>query len=252
MKIAYNGGEFFGFQSQKNVLSVSCAIKSALRSLGIFSDFVGSGRTDKGVSASAQVISLEIPYYWQDLIALKQHLNTKLQPFIKIKQIWCVSKDFNARFCVKKRGYCYLLSKHTSPFLNTFSFPYSIQNTALLRQSLELFVGTHDFKAFMKKRGCGDRSAKGQKSTSKKENAIKGQSIRTIYRAKLLERKYFWILSFLGSGFLRSQIRLMVGFLLEIDKGNLGLEELKAQLKGEEIYRIPIASNGLFLTRVDY
>lgn len=248
MKIAYNGGFFFGFQSQKNVLSVSSVIESALQSVGIFSGFVGSGRTDKGVHASAQVISLEIPYYWRDLNSLKQHLNVKLQPFVKIKQIWRVSKDFNARFSAKRRGYCYILSKQASPFLNPFSLSCPIQNAALLKQALELFVGTYDFKAFMKNGGCGDC----EDEESVKTNKTKGQSMRTIYKARLLERKYFWILSFWGNGFLRSQIRLMVGFLLEIDKGNLGLEELKAQLSGEKIYRIPVAPNGLFLTRVDY
>ncbi len=247
MRIAYYGGAFFGFQSQKNVLSVSSALEAALQSIGIFSEFVGSGRTDKGVHATAQVISLEIPYYWHNLENLKQHLNSKLLPWIKIKQIWFVPKDFNARFSAKRRGYCYVLSKHSSPFLNAFSFPYTIQNVSLFKEALNLFVGTHNFKAFMKKGGCGDSYI--ENITNRNAET---QSVRTIYKTKLLESKDFWILSFWGNGFLRAQIRLMVGFLLEIDKGYLGLEELKAQLMGEEIYRIPIASNGLFLTRVDY
>ncbi|RDU63081.1 MULTISPECIES: tRNA pseudouridine(38-40) synthase TruA [Helicobacter] len=253
MRIAYNGGAFFGFQSQKDVLSVSGTIEAALQSVGIFSNFVGSGRTDKGVHASAQVISLEIPSYWHNLELLKQHLNAKLFPFIKIKQIWIVSEDFNARFSAKRRGYCYVLSKQNSPFLNAFSLPYSIQNVALFKQALEILVGTYDFRAFMKVGGCGDEDINLQcKEYKAKYKEIKGRSVRTIYRTRLLERRHFWILSFWGNGFLRSQIRLMVGFLLEIDKGHLGLEELKAQLMGKKIYRIPVAPNGLFLTRVDY
>ncbi|MBD5165019.1 tRNA pseudouridine(38-40) synthase TruA [Helicobacter sp.] len=248
MRIAYYGGAFFGFQSQKNVLSVSSVLEAALQSIGIFSEFVGSGRTDKGVHATAQVISLEIPYYWHNLESLKQHLNSKLLPWIKVKQIWFVPKDFNARFSAKRRGYCYVLSKRSSPFLNTFSLSYTIQNVALFKEALRLFVGTHNFKAFMKKGGCGDSYMEDIKTNKN----LEAQSVRTIYKTKLLESKDFWILSFWGSGFLRAQIRLMVGFLLEIDRGDLNLEELKAQLMGEEIYRIPVAPNGLFLTRVDY
>ncbi|TLD87885.1 tRNA pseudouridine(38-40) synthase TruA [Helicobacter sp. MIT 05-5294] len=244
MRIAYNGAAFCGFQSQKSGLGVSDTIKAALQSIGIFSEFVGSGRTDKGVHASAQVISLEIPYYWHDLVLLKTHLNTKLSPYVRIKQIWFVPQDFNARFSAKRRGYCYVLSKRNSPFLNSFSLPYSIKNPKLLKLALENLVGTYDFGAFMKKGGCGDNTKESQMPTTK--------SVRTIYQAKLKENECFWVLSFWGNGFLRSQIRLIVGFLLEIDKGNLSLEELRMQLMGKEIYRIPVAPNGLFLTRVDY
>lgn len=248
MKIAYYGGAFCGFQNQKGSLSVSCAIKAALLSIGIFSDFVGSGRTDKGVHATAQVISLEIPYYWYDLNRLKEHINSKLLPWIKVKHIWQVPLDFHARFSAKRRGYCYLLSKRDSPFFNTLSLPYQINNITLCKQALRLFVGTHNFKGFMKKGGCGDINYQNFK---REKNTIEATK-RTIYQARLKESKYFWILSFWGNGFLRSQIRLMVGFLLEIDKGHLSLEELKTQLMGEEIYRIPVKPNGLFLTRVDY
>lgn len=248
MRIAYYGGAFFGFQSQKNVLSVSSVLEAALQSIGIFSEFVGSGRTDKGVHATAQVVSLEIPHYWCNLENLKQYLNSKLLPWIKVKQIWFVPKDFNARFSAKRRGYCYVLSKRSSPFFNAFSLPYTIQNVALFKQALELFVGTHNFKAFMKRGGCGDS----YRENGKISKNLETQGVRTIYKTRLRESKDFWILSFWGNGFLRAQIRLMVGFLLEIDKGHLSLGELKAQLMGEEIYRIPVAPNGLFLTRVDY
>ena len=97
------------------------------------------------------------------------------------------------------------------------------------------FEGFHNFKAFMKNDGSG---AKG--------------SVREIYKARLLKRGKFYIFLFWGNGFLRSQIRLMVGYLLEIDKGNLQISDLKKQLLGERIFSIPAPPNGLFLSSVKY
>ena len=77
-------------------------------------------------------------------------------------------------------------------------------------------------------------------------------SVREIYKARLLKRGKFYIFLFWGNGFLRSQIRLMVGYLLEIDKGNLQISDLKKQLLGERIFSIPAPPNGLFLSSVKY
>lgn len=234
MRIAYNGGAFLGFQSQKDVLSVANMLENVLKSIGVFSKVVASGRTDKGVHASAQVICLEIPLFWRDLERLKSHLNQKLGQKIYIKRIWEVREDFHARFSVKRRGYCYVLSKRTSPLFAPFTLCYTLKNPALVKEALQLFVGRHNFIAF-RKQGSKEKS-----------------SVRVIFKAQLREFKDFWIFSFWGNGFLRSQVRLMVGFVLEIDQGNLTLEDLRAQLQGEILYRIPIAAKGLFLSRVDF
>ncbi|MCH5322636.1 MAG: tRNA pseudouridine(38-40) synthase TruA [Helicobacter sp.] len=241
MKIAYSGANFCGFQEQKKSSnmasnSIAGALREALESVGIFSPFVASGRTDKGVNATAQVISLEIPPFYQDLEKLKKHLNPKLAPLIQIKAIWEVPSHFNARFSAKRRSYCYVLTTHNTPFLAHCALFYNLKNPQILKQALNLFVGEHNFKAFMKKGGSGDKSG----------------SIRKIYRARLIKKGKFWIFNFCGNGFLRSQIRLMVGFLLEIDKENLILEDLKRQLEGEFIFRIPAPAYGLFLTNVKY
>lgn len=236
MKVAYKGENFFGFQSQKDKNTIAKALKNALNSTGIFCDFEASGRTDKGVHASAQVISLEIPHFHKDLQNLKQRLNAKLYPEIKIKAIWQVKASFHARFSAKKRSYCYVISQSQNPFLSSFSHFYSIKNPQLLKDSLKNFIGRHDFKAFMKKGGSGDKSG----------------SVREIYQAKLLKKGNFYIFYFQANGFLRAQIRLMIGFLLEIDKGNLSLKDLQNQLNGKEIFRIPAPSCGLFLSGVQY
>lgn len=235
MRIAYYGGEFFGFQRQKDKITICGVLEEVFRSVGIFDVCMGSGRTDKGVHASAQVISVSIPEFHRDLQRLKQLLNVKLYPWIKIKQIWQVENEFHVRFSVKRRGYCYVLSQKYSPFLALFSHFYPLKNPFLVQESLDIFRGVYDFSAFMKNGGSGCEG-----------------SVREIFHAKLLKRGEFYLISFWGNGFLRSQIRLMVGFLLEIDRGNLGIEDLKKQLLGEKIFSIPAPPNGLFLSRVDY
>ncbi|MCL9822541.1 tRNA pseudouridine(38-40) synthase TruA [Helicobacter colisuis] len=235
MRIAYYGGDFFGFQRQKDQVTICGVLEEVFRSIGIFDLCMGSGRTDKGVHASAQVISVDIPEFHRDFDRLKQLLNTKLYPRIKIKQIWQVESGFHARFSVKRRGYCYVLSQKYSPFWVLFSHFYPLKNPLLVQESLNAFRGIYDFGAFMKNGGSGCES-----------------SVREIFHAKLVKRGDFYLISFWGNGFLRSQIRLMVGFLLEIDKGNLRVEDLKRQLLGEKIFSVPAPSNGLFLSRVDY
>ena len=235
MRIAYYGGDFFCFQRQKDQVTICGVLEEVFRSIGIFNLCVGSGRTDKGVHASAQVISVDIPEFHRDFDRLKQLLNTKLYPRIKIKQIWQVESGFHARFSVKRRGYCYVLSQKYSPFWVLFSHFYPLKNPLLVQESLNAFRGVYDFGAFMKNGGSGCES-----------------SVREIFHAKLVKRGDFYLISFWGNGFLRSQIRLMVGFLLEIDKGNLRVEDLKRQLLGEKIFSVPAPSNGLFLSRVDY
>lgn len=235
MKIAYNGGDFYGFQSQKNDFpTIAKKLEEVFASVGIFNKFIASGRTDKGVHANAQVISLELPSFFNDFHKLQSILNTKLYPCIKVKHIWEVNQDFNARFSAKKRGYCYLLSQTSSPFLNHFSLFHTIKNEHLIQEALNLLLGTHNFSAFMKL---------GSKNSS---------TLRTIYRAKLRKTKNFYIISICGNGFLRSQIRLIVGFLLEIDKGNLKVCDFKAQLLGKQIFKIPCPPQGLFLSKVSF
>ena len=246
MRLAYNGGAFYGFQSQKGEKSVATTLKEVFKSVGIFGKIIGSGRTDRGVHSSAQVISLEIPIFWQDLGALQKQLNAKLYPHITIKRMWHTGDTFHARFHAIRRGYCYVLSKNNSPFLNPFALHYNLQNPERIKIALKMFMGEHNFKAFMKKGGCGDKNALCEsKQTTDSTTSV-------IYRAQLREFKKFWVISFWGNGFLRAQVRLMVGFLLEIDRGHLDLKDLESQLKGAMLYRIPVAPNGLYLTRVDY
>ncbi|HIE34962.1 MAG TPA: tRNA pseudouridine(38-40) synthase TruA [Campylobacterales bacterium] len=235
--IAYDGSRFFGFQSQKSTKNtVATSLQIALNSLNIDSKIVASGRTDRGVHATNQVIHFDLPSYWQDFKKLKEHLNQRLFPAIIIKKIEPAFDNFHARFSAKKRAYRYILStKEPNPFeANYITFVKDI-DFKKIEDSINLFKGKHDFRFF-------------QKSAN---NA--NSSIREIYRAKVYRFKEYIIIYFEANGFLRSQIRMMVDFLLKIGKSRLTKAELKEQLLCKKQYSSTLSPPyGLYLCRVVY
>jgi len=74
--IAYDGSAFYGFQRQTNTpQTVTGQIEAVLKQLHIDTQIVGSGRTDRGVHATGQVIHFDLPDYWQDLEKLRTICN---------------------------------------------------------------------------------------------------------------------------------------------------------------------------------
>ncbi|MDA3966425.1 tRNA pseudouridine(38-40) synthase TruA [Helicobacter sp. WB40] len=236
MILSYDGSYFNGFQSQSDKSGVYDFLQEKLNSVGIFNKFQASGRTDKGVHANYQVISLNIPSFHKNLESLKEILNNKLYPKVRIKKMLKVDSNFHARYSAKKRSYCYIISTKYSPFLANFSHYHKLENPKLLKDSIKLLEGIHDFSSFMKKGGSGELN-----------------QTRIMYKTRILKYKDFYIFYFCSNGFLRSQIRLMVGYLLEIDKNTKSIESLKDALLNKSQQSILKAqANGLFLNKVYY
>ena len=248
-KIAYDGSRFFGFARQANVLSVTQAIENSLKSVGIFSQILAAGRTDKGVHATGQIISFEMPDFW-DLEKLKNELNLKLYPSIFVKRIWLVKKDFHPRFSAKMREYRYLFNHFSSsvwlnPYISREKLGKGLKvdvhslNLTLLNDILSIFEGEHNFYFFCK------------------SNADTKNYTRTIYKIRLypycfLNEKCL-VATFLANGFLYSQIRLIMGAVLACFRGEIELEDLKKQLQCEKkFFWVPASPNGLYLTKIFY
>ena len=234
--ISYNGTYFRGFQKQKSTnLTVAQTIEDALVSIGIQDNIRGSGRTDKGVHATGQIIDFTIPPFWKDLNRLKEVLNKKLKG-ISFKHISFVDSSFHARFSAKRRIYRYIF-KTTRPsvFEEKYISYYPNFNREILNKSLKLFQGKHDFSYFLK------------------SGTITHTNIRTIYKAYYREYKGCHIIYFEANGFLRSQVRLMVDFAIKVSCGELTLSQQLKQLKLKNRYSTQLASpNGLYLARVIY
>ncbi len=230
--IAYNGTTFLGSQVQKETQNTILGnFEYVLSRLNITSKVIASGRTDKGVHATGQVLHIDLPDFWNDLAKLKKVLNVMLPTSISVKSIKGVPDEFHARYSAKKRVYRYIIKDaQSNPFENDFITFLEDVNFESIHQNIKLFIGEHDFRFFMK-------TGSDVKSTT-----------RIIYRAFTYKHKGFIVLNFEASGFLRSQIRLMVGALLTLTK-----DELKKQIDCEKNYKIkPAKSNGLYLAKIKY
>lgn len=234
--VAYDGSCYKGSQKQPNKQSIENKLEEAFACLNIYSKIILSGRTDKDVHATGQVFNIEIPSYWNDLKKLERALNNALPSSIVIKHINQVTEDFHARFHAKKRVYRYLLStKKMNPFSAKYITHVPSLNEELIKDAIKCFIGVHDFEYF-------------HKLGSDKENLV-----REIFDATCYKYKDVFVLRFEANSYLRSQIRLMVGFLLAISDRKLSIDDLKQQLaKEKRVHKLPALANGLYLAKVYY
>ena len=234
--IAYDGSKFYGFQKQTTTSqTVTTQIELALKSLHINSSIVGSGRTDRGVHASNQVIHFDLPPYWSDLDKLRYTLNQKLR-YIYIKHIVMVDDDFHARFSAKRRIYRYVFrTKPISVFQKDYISYYEKFDNIKLQQALEYFVGLHDF-AFFHKQGSDTHT-----------------TIREVYKSFYIQRDNYHYIYFEANGFLRSQVRMMVDACMQVAIDHININQLKEQILKQKIYTTRLAPpQGLYLARIIY
>lgn len=232
LTLSYNGATYLGSQTQTSSKNtVLGQLEHVLQQLNIEFKVVASGRTDRGVHATGQVCHIDLPEFWSDLEKLKSALNKMLPPSIHVKKIVAVDESFHARYSAKKRVYRYIIKEgESNPFEESFVTFLDSVDFADIEKKIKLFCGEFDFKQFMK-------SGSDIKST-----------IRVIYRAFAYRHKGFIILNFEANGFLRSQIRLMVGALLSLDSS-----EITEQLTCKKKHKIkPAKSNGLYLAKIKY
>jgi len=212
-------------------------VYEAFEALNIETKLHASGRTDSGVHAFKQVMHCEVPDYWADTDRLKRHLSAKLPSSIHLRQLKQTDEHFHSRYSAKRRAYRYILcDSESNPFeCNLVTFTPEKLDKALLKQSISLFEGEHDFGLFKKSGG----------------SAV--SDVRTIYKTRVYNYKNKTILYFEANGFLRSQIRMMVAFLLLINNKKLTKEQLSQQLNLQKTYNTrPAPPNGLYLSNIIY
>ncbi|MCW8895046.1 MAG: tRNA pseudouridine(38-40) synthase TruA [Sulfurimonas sp.] len=232
LTISYNGTHFLGSQTQKSSNNTILGqLEYVLREINIECKVIASGRTDKGVHATGQVCHIDLPEFWNDLAKLKKVLNEMLPKSIHVKSIKEVDDGFHARYSAKKRLYRYIIKEaQSNPFEDDFITFLDDVNFLKIEKNIKLFCGTYDFKYFMK--------------TGSDINS----TCRTVYKAFAYKHKGYIVLTFEANGFLRSQIRLMVGALL-----NLNEKEILEQLECRNNYKIkPAKCNGLYLAKIKY
>lgn len=202
---------------------------------------VGSGRTDAGVHALAQMahIRLSEPI---DPWRLRANLNGILPKDIRIIEIQEKDSSFHARFSAQGKIYRYHFDLHEvqSPFSRLYSWhiPRNF-DIDLARSAAAQFVGTHDFASFANEahRMTGERG-----------------TVRTIYRIDSQADAHTFYFEFEGNGFLYQMVRNIVGFIADVAKGKRPLSDLDKlwQLCDRRFASAPAPAKGLFLVKVHY
>lgn len=216
--------------------TVMGTFQRALETLGITDIAIASGRTDRGVHATGQCLHVRVPPYWDNLQKLKAMLNHHLPIALHVRSIQQVDDDFHARYSAQSRVYRYILStQEENPFEARYVTFVKQLDFEKIASAISCFEGEHDFKNFMKS---------GSQTKS---------SVRTIYKAFAYQKGSKTILYFEANGYLRSQIRLMVGFLLAISEGKFAEEALNNQLTCKDVYSRKLApAEGLYLAKIKY
>lgn len=248
MVIAYDGSGYLGWQrlgrEQKNK-SIQSLIETALQEvLNIETiKITGSGRTDAGVHAKGQVANFYLPTSFcsdaSSLKKLREDCNQRLPEDIRILSVEEVSEDFHSRYSARKKTYVYYLDTREMP--GVFSRKYALwtgekPDISRMEKCSRLLLGEHDFRGF-----------------SSEKNPQK-DTIRTIYDISFEREQHLLAIYITGNGFLYNMVRILVGTLLEVGKGERTLDEVRLALDnpGREYAGKTASSCGLFLYQVDY
>ncbi len=195
---SYDGSKFQGSQTQPHENGVEDALGAALAHVGIFSKIISSSRTDKGVHANNQVACVECGEHFSDFTRLKALINRHAHPAVHVKFISRVQDCFHPRYDATARAYRYAINHDEfSPFLAPYETFLPKFDLNLANELLALFIGEHDFSAFMKL-GSDVKSP-----------------VRSVKKAFCYARGERSIIVFKANGFLRAQVRLMVASVLK-------------------------------------
>ena len=238
LTIEYAGTRYSGWQIQKNAKTVQGEIERAIKAATGESAFelYGSGRTDAGVHALAQVAHLDI-HVSIPPEPLRRRINEELPADINILRVETVRHKFHARHDAVGRGYLYQVSRRRTAFAKAFVWWVKDDlDLARMREAAARFVGFHDFRSF----SDGDP---GEKSTEVLVNAL------TVH-----EEGDLIVFRVEGSHFIWKMVRRLVGVLVEVGRGALTPEEAAALLseRSELPARLTAPASGLFLAGVRY
>ncbi len=236
---SYDGSNFHGYQVQPGLRTIQNELEKAVSYLNRQekTSVQSSGRTDGGVHAIEQVahfdLNIEIPEY-----KIKLGLNSLLPQDIHIINVSKVPNDFHARFSTKKKEYIYKINiGEYNPMMRNYIYQYGKElDIEKMKKAIHFFEGTHDFTSFVS-------------SEDKREDKI-----RTIYKTNIKKQKEIITIVFQADGFMKYQVRNMVGLLIEIGSGKRKIQDVeKIILKKNRNSSIKIApAEGLYLRKVWY
>jgi tRNA pseudouridine38-40 synthase len=202
----------------------------------------GSGRTDAGVHALAQVAHADVPADRLPVTSWQGALNNFLPPEIRVMRVTHTASDFHARFDARGKIYTYRI--WNAPYLHPLEIGRawhmpSPLDLDILRAGAAILEGKHDFAGFAANRAPGYAAE---------------DTVRTIHQIGISRRGELLTLRFEGDGFLYKMVRLITGTLIRCGQGRAELGFISELLAGKGARKTSFAApaEGLYLTRVLY
>ncbi len=237
--VQYDGTNYVGWQLQENGVSVQQRLNEAV--LGVTGETVqlhGSGRTDSGVHARAQVAHFDTTARMPaDKFAIA--MNMRLPRDIRVLYSEEAPENFHARFSAKNKTYRYTVQTglHADVFTrNTALHAHTPLDFEAMRRAAPDVLGEHDFRAFMSAGTTMERT------------------VRTVTRSEWTRKDNYLFYDVSANGFLYNMVRILVGTMLEIGGGKLPKDALSRALssgsRGDAGATAP--PQGLTLMRVVY
>jgi tRNA pseudouridine38-40 synthase len=248
LTIEYTGTRYSGWQIQKNAKTVQGEIDRAVRTVTARKDFelYGSGRTDAGVHALAQVAHLDVSTNLPPE-SLLGRLNDELPADINLLTAEVVPHRFHARHDAVARRYLYQIARRRTAFAKAYVWWVKEPIVAdRMREAALAFVGMKDFESFAASAARDENDAQ----MPQRERS----TLVLVDRLEIAEEGDLVLVAIEGSHFLWRMVRRIVGVLVEIGRG--GLEPAAAASFLSEASaapaRLTAPSSGLFLERVYY
>jgi tRNA pseudouridine38-40 synthase len=249
LTIAYDGTEFHGWQVQPGHSTIQGELSAAIeRVTGESVLPQGSGRTDAGVHASAQVASFELaaPIPPPNLL---RALNRALPSSIRVLEAEHAHPDFHARHSVKAKTYEYRIFRgeicppSLARYVYALNWPLDVEK---MKHAAALIVGEHDFTSFA--------ATDPDLFTRQSGPEIPQNNIRTIFSSSWVEEEGLLIYNVRGNGFLHHMVRNLVGTFLDVGRGQISPGEIASilQQRSRPAAGPTAPARGLFLYSVEY
>jgi tRNA pseudouridine38-40 synthase len=237
--IAYHGTNYCGWQKHPDGKNVQEVFEAALgQLLKTPVNINGCGRTDAGVHASQFFFHVDVEKEWD--FDLFFRLNKILPDDIAVFDIIPMNGLPHARFDAIQRTYDYFIHTYKDPFLGSFSsfYPETNLNLDKMKAAVALLHQYNDYRGFCKMPG-------------RIEHTICNVSLAALYTDSCGDKIRFHISS---NRFLSKMIRIIIGRLLDIGRGNMSVDEFEHCLINKETPKIiiPAYPQGLYLTKVTY
>ena len=238
LTLEYAGTRYSGWQIQKNARTVQGEIERAIKTATGAREFelYGSGRTDAGVHALAQVAHLDLTTSMPPE-SLMSRINDELPADINIFRIEKVRHTFHARHSARSRSYIYQVARRRTAFAKPFVWWVKDDlDLARMRTVAARLEGFHDFRAF-------SDDDPGQKSTTVQLTSL-----------AIHEHGALVLFRVVGSHFIWKMVRRLVGVIVEVGRGGLTTDEAVGMLStdSELPARLTAPASGLFLEQVRY